>query len=105
MATAGIVARPYAEQCRVYVDLSARQGRRYRPAPYDGPALVLSTRDRDVSHLLDMTPLLTGETQVLEIPGTHDSMVQEPHVDELADLLGEALAVAGDLSGSDPAGV
>jgi acyl-coenzyme A synthetase/AMP-(fatty) acid ligase/thioesterase domain-containing protein/acyl carrier protein len=94
-ATAGIVSRPYADQCRTFLELSSRQGRRYRPTPYDGPTLVLSTRDRDLSHLVDMTHLLSGETRIVEVSGTHDSMVQEPHVDELAGILREAFAAAG----------
>jgi acyl-CoA synthetase (AMP-forming)/AMP-acid ligase II/thioesterase domain-containing protein/acyl carrier protein len=93
-ATAGIVSRPYADQCRIFLELSSRQGRRYRPTPYDGPALVLSTRDRDLTNLVDMTHLLIGETRVLKVSGTHDSMVQQPHVDELARLLRETLAAA-----------
>ena len=53
---------------------------------------MLSTRDRDLTNLVDMTHLLTGDTRVVEVPGTHDSMVQEPHVNDLAGLLREAFA-------------
>jgi thioesterase domain-containing protein/acyl carrier protein len=93
-ATTGVVARPYAEQGRRFLALSNRQGRRYRPRPYGGPALVLSTRDRNLTDLVDMTHLLTGETRVVEVPGTHDSMVLQPHVTVLAEALREALTAA-----------
>jgi thioesterase domain-containing protein/acyl carrier protein len=104
VATAGIVSRPYADQCRIFLDLSARQGRRYRPKPYSGPALLVSTRERDLTELVDMTPLLAGDTNIVDVPGTHDSMVQEPHVDGLARLLRKALSVADVPERSDGSG-
>ena len=92
-ATAGIVSRPYADQCRTFLELSSRQGRRYRPTPYDGPALVLSDTGPRSDHISSTRPIFsTARPGSCEVPGTHDSMVQEPHVNELAGLLREALA-------------
>lgn len=99
VATAGIVARPYGGQCRTFLDVSGRMGRRHRPRPYDGPALLLAVRDRNRSELVDASPLLTGEVQAFEVPGTHDTMVEEPNVTTLARLLGDALDVADPLRG------
>ena len=45
LATAGIVARPYASQRQVFIGLCDRMGRRYQPTPYDGPSLLVRTTD------------------------------------------------------------
>ena len=94
VATAGIVPRPYAEQSRIFLDLCGRQGRRHHPKPYDGKALLLSVRDRDLTQLVDMNHLLTGETSTVEVAGTHASVLQVPHVNRVAELVRDALAAA-----------
>jgi thioesterase domain-containing protein len=38
--------------------------------------------------------LLAGETKVVDVPGAHASMLREPHVATLANVLRDALAAA-----------
>ncbi len=94
VATAGIVARPYAGQCRVFFALSGRMGRRYRPQPYDGPALLVTAQERDLSEPVEMAEFLTGRIDTAEVPGRHDAMLHEPVVATVAALVRDALTAA-----------
>ncbi len=99
--TAGILVRPPKEQSKVFVFLSLRMARRYRPRPYDGPALVLHTAGGYPLDRLDLAGrLLTGEKRVVEIPGGHITAIHEPHAGALAELVREALAEADPLTAS-----
>jgi len=61
----------------------------YRPEPYDGPAaLITSTERTDSADLIKRwRSLVTGGLTAIAAPGDHISMLQEPHVGELARIL------------------
>jgi acyl-CoA synthetase (AMP-forming)/AMP-acid ligase II/thioesterase domain-containing protein/acyl carrier protein len=94
VATAGIIARSYAGQCRVFLALSGRMGRRYRARPYDGPTLLVTAQGRDQSEPVEMAEFLTGRTDVADVPGAHDAILHEPFVATLAALVEDALSAA-----------
>jgi thioesterase domain-containing protein len=78
----------------VFLRLNQRMGRRYRTAPYGGPALLVRTRGWARFDDLDMAQYLTGERTFAEISGDHFTAVREPHVGALAAILRDALAAA-----------
>jgi thioesterase domain-containing protein/acyl carrier protein len=93
--TAGILVRPPRRQFRIFVLLSLRMGRRYRPRPYGGTALVLRTGGWRALDRLDLGgSFLTGEKRLVLIPGNHITAIHEPHAEALGALLREALAAA-----------
>jgi thioesterase domain-containing protein len=49
------------------------------------------------SDVLGWEPLITDDWTVREVPGSHDSMLGEPHVQVLAALLAEHLERAQDV--------
>ena len=94
VATAGVLRRPYSQQRRLYFELSGRQGRRYRPKPYDGSAVLVRSRNRNRPGLIDITHLLAGGWQELVVPGNHITMLQEPNAATVARLLQQAFEAA-----------
>ncbi|MEZ4432901.1 MAG: amino acid adenylation domain-containing protein [bacterium] len=64
----------------------------YRPAPYPGEATLLRAARRvDPSRDTDGWGALVARLRVLRVPGHHYSMLQPPHVAELARLVSAAL--------------
>jgi thioesterase domain-containing protein len=83
------------------IDLEAadQRERDYTPRPAVSPVLLLTTRqviDNIGSDVLGWEPLITDDWTVCEVPGSHDSMLGEPHVHVLAALLAEHLRRAQD---------
>jgi thioesterase domain-containing protein/acyl carrier protein len=73
--------------------------RRYRMRPYDGDAVLFSAADfrRDHDHMVEnWRRLVAGRLTVHEVPGTHNEILQEPHVRALARLLTECLRDAAE---------
>ena len=94
-ATAGIVARPYARQREVFLDLCLRIGRRYQPKPYAGPSLLVRTTGHtERGDLRDLAHLLTGEKQVVDVPGDHAAILRYPTLGAVAAILEDALNAA-----------
>jgi len=62
---------------------------RYRPKPYPGEAiLILAAERKQIAELVKRwRRLVTGGLVVAEVPGTHNSMLQEPQIGELARTL------------------
>jgi len=69
--------------------------RRYRAAPYGGRVAIFSAAERGAGPLSPnihhWRGLIRGELEVLEIPGNHTTMLQEPHVRRLASALSALL--------------
>ena len=66
--------------------INMQAARRYVPRPYPGRMTVfLSGRDRDLAGMS------ADETEVVEVPGDRDTMLQEPFVGALAERLGAIL--------------
>jgi len=71
--------------------------RAYRPAPYEGRMGVFRAADREffpgyrMEPSLGWAPIATGELEVVDVPGTHLGVLEEPHVATLADALSQRL--------------
>ena len=83
------------------IDLEAadQRERDYVARPAVSPVLLLTTRqlvEEFGSDALGWEPLITDDWTVREVPGSHDSMLGEPHVQVLAALLAEHLRRAQD---------
>jgi amino acid adenylation domain-containing protein len=64
----------------------------YVPEPYAGPALLIKAAERENNHGLDPAlgwDKLIADLEIREIPGTHYTMVREPHVRRLGQQLEE----------------
>ncbi len=86
-------------------DASARALRRYRPGPYDGHVTVLRAADDQATAWTARTTgweSLAASVAVHDVAGTHNTMLEEPHVETVATLLAAALA-ATDVSRRRPA--
>jgi thioesterase domain-containing protein/SAM-dependent methyltransferase len=67
--------------------------RRYRPRPYAGRSLLLRAAETPIAAPdYGWRPLLTGPCEVVEVPGSHESVVWPPHVHRLAEVLRTRLA-------------
>jgi thioesterase domain-containing protein/acyl carrier protein len=69
---------------------------RYRPGPYAGKVLLLRAQGRrdhiDGDPSLGWSEWVTGPLEVAEVPGNHISLLQEPNVRRLAEVLRHHLA-------------
>ncbi len=92
-STAGIVRWTPRRQGYAFLCLSFRMQWRYRPGPYDGPVLILTTRIWG-ERLHGIRNLATGARQLVQIPGNHRTLLREPHVAVVAARLREAFAAA-----------
>ncbi len=97
-ASAGIVRWSPQRQSRAYLCLGERMRGRYRPGTYDGSTLVL--RSAGNGGWSAESGLLTGLTHLVDVPGSHLTMLREPHVNTVAAALREALAEADPLTAS-----
>ncbi|HSF39112.1 MAG TPA: non-ribosomal peptide synthase/polyketide synthase [Thermoanaerobaculia bacterium] len=77
---------------RVY-NTNAAAWRRYRPAPYPGRALLLRAKEGPLveNPSLNWHGLLTGEWETVDVPGTHQALMAEPAVHDVAGLLKDRL--------------
>jgi thioesterase domain-containing protein len=68
--------------------------RAYMPAPAVAPVVLFTTRhfvDAYGSDVLGWESLLTDDWTVIGVPGSHDSMIGEPHVHVLGARIAEQL--------------
>ncbi len=69
----------------------------YEPRPYDGTMTVIRSRTRRLVAFAPMNPdlgwrtLASGGVQTRLVPGAHDTIIREPRVRKLADVLSESL--------------
>ncbi len=67
----------------------------YKIKPYDGSLLLFRARDghynNEYDESLGWTYFVKGETRVIVVPGDHNTIFEEPHVDTLARRLNEIL--------------
>lgn len=83
---AGIVRFDREAQTKALEEVGVRVGRMHRPAPWAGRTLlVLSHLNQDDPRL--WAHILTGELQVTRVPGDHHSVIREPFVGEVAQLI------------------
>jgi len=62
-------------------------GREYRPAVYKGDVVLIRSEMNDEAPESFWSRLVTGEFKVIDVPGNHLSMLEEPNVAALADHL------------------
>ena len=87
----------------VYGMLYPRASRDYRPQVYRGPVIYLkSRRDPRERFLQGWQQLIKGELEIYTIPGDHNGMLREPHVQALGDTLRTCLTEAQRKLNSDP---
>lgn len=83
---AGIIDGTPEEKVAALREVGVRVGRLHRPRPYQGRTLlVLSSFNRDDDRVWPQ--LLTGELSVQRINCDHDSVVREPHVGRVVDMI------------------
>jgi len=69
--------------------------RRYQPRPYAGRTCLLRAAQTGVTAAdYGWGRLLTGEWEVIEVPGDHETVVWPPNVHKLAEVLRAQLAAA-----------
>ncbi|RKH48033.1 thioesterase domain-containing protein, partial [Corallococcus sicarius] len=65
----------------------------YVPQPYDGTALLLSASESaPLPRHRGWEGLVRGGLEVLDVPGSHHALMQDPHLEPLVERLREALA-------------
>jgi thioesterase domain-containing protein len=83
---AGIAGRTPAEKIEPMREVGVRVGRLHKPRPYDGRTLlVLSAFNRDDERVWPQ--LLTGDLQIERVDCDHDSVIRDPHVERVVELL------------------
>ncbi|MGU3499010.1 alpha/beta fold hydrolase [Mycobacterium sp. C31M] len=83
---AGILDGTPDEKVAALREVGVRVGRLHRPRPYAGRTLlVLSTYNRDDERVWPR--VLTGELSVQRVNCDHDSVVREPHVARVAEMI------------------
>lgn len=83
---AGIIDGTPEEKVAALREVGVRVGRLHRPKPYSGRTLlVLSSFNRDDDRVWPQ--VLTGELTVQRINCDHDSVVREPHVGRVVDMM------------------
>ena len=86
---AGIAGRTPERKVEALREVGVRVGRLHRPRPYAGRTLlVLSTFNVDDARVWPQ--LLTGRLQVERVNCDHDSVIREPHIGRVADLIAAA---------------
>lgn len=78
--------RRLAEACKAHLAASSR----YMPKPYDGPVVLFRVGSKQ-GPVSKRWKSLHPQLRVEEVPGDHYSMLREPHVEKLAELLGPYL--------------
>lgn len=72
----------------------------YWPKPYNGPVVVFKAKGRPLFSLDDPAEgwqkLVTGDLNVIVVPGSHEGMFKSPHVETLAKALSAQLVEAQD---------
>ena len=83
---AGILDGTPDEKVAALREVGVRVGRLHRPRPYAGRTLlVLSCFNRDDERV--WPKVLTGELSVLRVNCDHDSVVREPHVARVVEMI------------------
>jgi amino acid adenylation domain-containing protein len=98
----------YPPESRGYLEAMHAAIKRYRPAPYDGSVAVIRARSRKLLAVapraadLGWSRVVTGPVSVAVVPGAHDTIVREPRVRLVADMLTRLLDESGDARPPSP---
>ena len=67
---------------------------RYQPREYPGKVWLFNTETEGFDEERGMKRLALGGTEIYRIPGTHQTMIEDPHVQKLAELLRQCIDAA-----------
>lgn len=87
----------YPDNARDFLEAFHRALTTYQPRPYGGTVTVIRSRTRRLVALAPMNPdlgwrrLASGGVQTRLVPGAHDTIIREPRVRKLADVLSQSL--------------
>jgi thioesterase domain-containing protein len=87
----------YPDNARDFLEAFHRALTTYQPRPYDGTVTVIRSRTRRLVAFAPMNPdlgwlrLASGGVQTRLVPGAHDTIIREPRVRKLADVLSQSL--------------
>ena len=95
LAITGLIPTPGIGQYWRFHRQSRFLAQHYRSGPYPGRTLVLVADSEDRDARSQWGPHLTGPWSITAIGGDHISMLRDPHVAALADVLSAALRDAG----------
>lgn len=86
---AGLAGRTPGHKVQALREVGVRVGRLHKPRRYDGRTLlVLSTFNLDDARVWPQ--LLTGDLQIERVNCDHDSVIREPHIRRVVDLVAAA---------------
>jgi acyl-coenzyme A synthetase/AMP-(fatty) acid ligase/thioesterase domain-containing protein len=94
LALTALRSTPGGEEHWRFYNQSGDLGRRYRGRPWAGRAVVVVADTPEKEQRARWSPFLTGPTSVVDISGDHLTMTRLPWANEVADVLGEAMAAA-----------
>ncbi|UXA20750.1 alpha/beta fold hydrolase [Mycobacterium sp. SMC-4] len=86
---AGIIGNSVEQKVDALREVGVRVGRLHRPRPYSGPTLLVLS-EFNLDDVRAWPQVLTGQLQIERIGCDHDSVIREPHVARVADLLAAA---------------
>jgi len=87
----------YPDNARDFLEAFHRALTTYQPRPYDGTVTVIRSRTRRLVAFAPMNPdlgwqrLASRGVQTRLVPGAHDTIIREPRVRKLADVLSQSL--------------
>jgi thioesterase domain-containing protein len=88
----------YTPAQRQLWEIHARAYAAYQTQPYDGPVTLLRSRGHQFWCSFDRyygwRELVTGTLTMRIVPGAHETILREPHVESVARTLTTAMAVA-----------
>ncbi len=77
-----------------FVEVSLQAAKKYRLRRYPGSVILLTTAQRPTDLTQEWREVVAGSLESSTIPGDHFTMLQEPHVQVLAERLGTCLQQA-----------
>ncbi len=92
LAATGWATRPGTGNYWRFFDMTSFIGRHYRSRPYPGPAVVVVADTPEKADRSAWAQHLSGDWELVEVPGDHLSMLREPHVGALAEALRKAFS-------------
>lgn len=96
LAGTGVIPTPGHRHYRRFHRQSLTLSRRYRGLPWSGRTLVVTAADERVpGRANEWSPYLPGQWRLQVLPGAHESLIRDPYVKELAELIEVELAEVG----------
>jgi len=72
-------------------EVHRQAARKYVAKPYSGHVVLFTANESSYEAQLGWRQLIDGRLEIHEVPGDHNSFLQEPNVQVLANLLGDCL--------------